>query len=396
MMSTPKELFDQRLNDLLTTTNHQEPKRVPVCMDVVSWATAYSGGKTEELVDYPEKMASEYVKVFNDVYCDCILDPGVTYPIRVFQALGAEGYIISSDGVTIQHCMQDYSAIMKEDEYDLLIADPAGFSINVMPRRKYKNLNGTKNEAYAALLKAALEMKKHMLLNRLIKDKIRDEFGIVELWGNHKVSMQKQPFDFIQDGLRGMKGILIDLKRQPENLLKAIQTIGEISLADARANEDFQALKPWPFMRIGLKVAEFIGLREFRKYWWPLFVEMYKPYADVGVKIFVKCEGLNGNCLDLFRDFPKNSIILQLERDDPFEVHQRLGDVVTIAAGITASLLKYGTKQQCIDYVKKAFDTFAPGGGFMLIQDRPLLSANDAKIENVLAVYEFAKEYAKY
>lgn len=35
-MSTPKEIFESRLTDLVKTLNQKEPKRVPVCMDVVS------------------------------------------------------------------------------------------------------------------------------------------------------------------------------------------------------------------------------------------------------------------------------------------------------------------------------------------------------------------------
>lgn len=390
-MDSTKDLYDSRLKDLLTTINHQEPKRVPVCLDVISWPTAYSGGKTDELIDYPEKMASEYVKVFHDVYCDCILDPGVTYPIRSFQALGGKSFVISSDGVTIQHIMQD--CIMREEEYDQLLADPDDFMLNVLTPRKYEKLNAPKAEAYAALKKAAQALKNHLLLNQLIQKKVKDDFGIVRLWGDYYVP---HPFDFIFDSLRGMKGALIDMRRQPEKLLQAIEVLCEKSIRESMTDFDAIKGKAWPFVRSGFHVVPYIGLTAFKKYWWPFFLKMYQPYIEAGVKIFLKSEGKSGYCFEMYRDLPKSTMIIQLEEDDPFAVYQQVGDVATIAAGITTNLLKYGTKQQCIDYVKKCFDTFAPGGGFIFLQDRPLLCANDVNVENLFAVYEFAKEYGKY
>ncbi|MFZ7134303.1 MAG: hypothetical protein ACOWWR_18300 [Eubacteriales bacterium] len=390
-MTMPQKLFDSRLEDLVTTINHKEPKRVPICMDAISWPTAYSGGKTDELVDEPERMASEYVRVFKDIYVDCILDPGVTYPIRSFQALEGKSFLISSDGVTIQHMMQD--SIMKENEYDQLISDPDGFALNVLAKRKYDKLYASKEEAYTALKKAAVAFKKHIRLNQLIVDILREDFGIIRLWGDYFVP---HPFDFIFDSLRGMKGALIDVRRQPEKLMEAIEVLCEKSMAEDKTNFDAIKGENWPFVRSGFHVVPYIGLKDFKKFWWPFFVKMYQPYIDAGVKIFLKSEGKSGYCFDMYRDLPKSSMIIQLEEDDPFDIHRRLGDVATIAAGITTNLLKYGTKQECIDYVKRCFDTFAPGGGFIFLQDRPLLCANDVKVDNLFAVYAFAKEYAKY
>ena len=81
-----------------------------------------------------------------------------------------------------------------------------------------------------------------------------------------------------------------------------------------------------------------------------------------------------------------------LDEDDPFAVYDAIGDWQSVATGITADLLKMGTREQCIDYVKKCFETFAPGGGFIFMQNKPLLCAGDAKTENLIAVYETANE----
>lgn len=92
---------------------------------------------------------------------------------------------------------------------------------------------------------------------------------------------------------------------------------------------------------------------------------------------------------------PKGSMIFLLDEDDPFEVYKSIGDWATIGTGIDSSLMKFGTKQQCIDYVKKCVDTFAPGGGFWFMPSKPLLCDNDVKIENLRAVYETINEYGR-
>lgn len=397
-MNDIQQLYEKRVSDILKTVNHREPERVPLGVDVVTWPLSYARFRLDKQND-PEELASAYVKVFKDLSCDCVLDPGITQSVKVYGALGGNDYKLSEDGITVQHIMQDYDHIMSSDEYDALIAEPTNYFENIIPRRKYSKINAeTKAESYAAMRDAAIELKKHMYVNGLIGQRLKNDYGLVSLWGRHGCSIHKQPFDVIFDGFRGMKGTLIDLRRKPDKVLEAINALGQAHLKEIDALNDIESSrgKAMPFGLMGYKAGPYLGLEGIKKYWWPFFKKMYMPYAEVGVKIFVKCEGLNKECLDLFAEFPKDSIILQLEEDNPFEVYKKLGDRVTLATGMTTSLLKYGTKEQCFDHIKKVFDTFAPGGGFMFMLDRPLLCAGDANPDTLFAVYEFAKEYGKY
>ncbi|HCX63837.1 MAG TPA: hypothetical protein DHN33_01320, partial [Eubacteriaceae bacterium] len=278
------------------------------------------------------------------------------------------------------------------DEYDELINDTENFLVNVLPKRKYEKLNRNGEEAYRALVEAAKKFKKHIAMNQNIISSLEKDHGIVKLWGDYYVS---HPFDFIFDSLRGMKGTLIDLRRQPKKLLEAIEVICEVNIKKDKTDFELVKNQNWPFVRSGFHVVPYIGLKDFKKYWWPYFLKMYEPYIQADVKIFLKSEGKSGYCFDMYRDLPKSSMIIQLEEDDPFEVYKRIGDVATIATGISTNLLKYGSKTECTDYVKKCFDTFAPGGGFIFMQDRPLLCANDVKVENLMAAYECAQECSR-
>jgi hypothetical protein len=45
--------------------------------------------------------------------------------------------------------------------------------------------------------------------------------------------------------------------------------------------------------------------------------------------------------------------------------------------------------------VKKCYDTFAPGGGFVFAPPKSLVSPGDVNDENIIATYQFANEYGK-
>ncbi|MDR2957526.1 MAG: hypothetical protein LBU61_05010, partial [Coriobacteriales bacterium] len=110
---------------------------------------------------------------------------------------------------------------------------------------------------------------------------------------------------------------------------------------------------------------------------------------------FLKGEGHFLNTIDRYRRFPKGSVVFMLDQDDPFEAYKAIGDWQSLATGITVDLLQIGSVQQCTDFVKRAFDTFAPGGGFIFMPNKPLLCADDAKTENLIAVYETANELSR-
>ena len=116
---------------------------------------------------------------------------------------------------------------------------------------------------------------------------------------------------------------------------------------------------------------------------------------EKGAKYFLKGEGAFLNTIERYKELPKGSMLILLDQDDPFEAYKLIGSHQTLAAGPNLDLLKAGTKQQCIDYTKKCFDTFAPGGGFIFCPPKSIVAPSDVTDENVVAVYEFANEYAK-
>ncbi len=70
-----KELFDQRVNDLMKTTNHIEPSRVPVMSMMTTWPFAYAKANLRELINNNDSdaIAEAWVKCFDDIYFDLLI-----------------------------------------------------------------------------------------------------------------------------------------------------------------------------------------------------------------------------------------------------------------------------------------------------------------------------------
>ena len=98
----------------------------------------------------------------------------------------------------------------------------------------------------------------------------------------------------------------------------------------------------------------------------------------------------------LVDELPKASIICQVEADDVCESKKLLGDKFAIMGGVLTNMLRYGTKQECIDEAKKIVDICAPGGGFIFATERILCTLGDVKLDNLIAVNEFVHDYGKY
>ena len=70
-----------------------------------------------------------------------------------------------------------------------------------------------------------------------------------------------------------------------------------------------------------------------------------------------------------------------------------LGDTVCIRGNVPLSILIAGSPQDVRAYCKKLIDTVGKGGGYIMDSATGL---DDAKPENVKAMFEFTREYGVY
>ena len=97
--------------------------------------------------------------------------------------------------------------------------------------------------------------------------------------------------------------------------------------------------------------------------------------------------------LEVIGDIPKGKAIYAFERTDMFKAKKILGDVVCLKGNVPLSMLATGTPEDVKSYCKKLIDIVGKGGGFIMDASTVI---DDAKPENVKAMFEFTKEYGVY
>ena len=381
-------LKEERKQNLIDALSFREPKKIPIGAEVLTWPFAYAGVRYEDIMDDPNAVAREYVKFLDVIGLDFIWGGFISSPVKALHALGNYSYKIAGDGVAIIHLQPDIE-FMSADEYPELIADPVKFGWE-LTKRRCGAFRLPKPEAYAKVVQALLELDKVSTANAMITRYINEEKGIIPLTGAPVGFIS--PLTAVFDRYRGMRDTLVDLRRRPDVLREACNKMLEMKRTALQAYDPKDFTSPYPLGDSVYHVECFISPPHFDEFYFEPFAELLLPFMEAGLKIFIKGEGKFLNTLDRFRKLPKGSVVFMLDEDDPFEVYKAIGDWQSIATGITADLLKMGTTEQCTDFVKKCFDTFAPGGGFIFMQNKPLLCAGDAKIENLKAVYETANE----
>lgn len=383
-----KELYDQRVNDLMKTTNHIEPSRVPVMSMMTTWPFAYAKANLRELLKNKnsDAIAEAWVKCLDDIYFDLQFITGITAPIPILERLGSTAFFISDDNVTIQH---KENAKMTYEDYSAFIKDPKNFMLNEHSLRKFPNLNGSDDQNYEVLKDCLKKMLFFRECNAKIANISANKYGLPCTAG----SRAYPPMDVIFDRLRGFQNTLNDMRRHPNELLDAIESSYELYL-----KAGLPAVKgEFPFAVSTIHCPTYLGPKNFEKFFWPSYKKMLDKFTDKGTKAMLAIEGTWEPYYEIMmRDMPQSKWIFNLDDDDPIKAKKMFGDKVTLATGVKLNLLKYGTKQECIDCAKQIIDECAPGGGLIFTLDKLLITGGDVNVENYIAVNQFVHDYGKY
>ncbi|MCL2150930.1 MAG: hypothetical protein FWH50_01735 [Coriobacteriia bacterium] len=376
---------------MIDALSFKEPKKVPVGAEVISWPFSYAGVRYEDIMDDPQRTFEEYIKFLDAVQFDFMWGGTLNTPVKALNAMGNESYRLGDDGTVVIHVQPEID-FMSAEEYPELIADPDAFARKLMKKRT-KVLQLPREQAYPQVLEALKAYRTFSEANALISQYIYETKGIIPITGSPVGYFS--PINTLFDFHRGMADTLIDLKRRPDVIREAVAVLTEQGRARLAGLDPKDFSEPYPLGSAGYHIECFLSPELFDEFFFDGFKEQCLPFMEAGLKFFIKGEGHFLNTIDRYRQLPKGSCVFMLDQDDPFEAFEAIGDWQCLATGITVDLLQMGTVQQCVDYVKRCFDTFAPGGGFIFMPNKPLLCADDAKVENLIAVYETANELSQ-
>jgi len=346
-----------------------------------------------------------------DFDLDLAIQSGV-YPAQWFSSLDAKHYKWPGgdlpDNKPFQFVEKEH---LKGDEYDQFLANPTDFTIRVLWPRMTGKLEpmGVFPPIYSLgpdpiFLGPAFSYPENLeVLRSLIKlgeaaaesDAAKDEYTEEMKELGYPVSYQANftpPFDIVADFLRGLKGTMLDLYRQPEKLLAAVDLYVEPLIEAAKswaAAVDNPRIVFW--MHKG--AAGFMSDEHFRDIYWPSTKKVMLSLVEAGLTPILHVQGDYTPRLEYLAELPRGKVPIHYDKVDHHNACEIMGDRQCFWGGISSALLVTGTPEQVKEETKKLIDIFGPTGG--LILDGGVGIPDEAKPENIKALVETAREFNK-
>ena len=268
----------------------KKPDRVPTLVDFGYYAAKYGGITVQDAFYDNVKWAAAYKKTVLDFQPD-VFHGLLFFPGAAYEAVGTKTMKWPGHGVSADQSMQAVETeLMKADEYDDLLEDPSDFIIRKILPRGATNLApllalppltmfggfvsgfvppGVATPAVVsaceAIYKAGKANVEWFFGARMAFIKGMEDLGYP---GIYQAGMGGNSFEMIANNLRGMKGSMLDMYRQPDKLLEAIKRLSKISLRTAALFRPMGANNLcW---MAALRGADgFMSKDQFEKFYWP-------------------------------------------------------------------------------------------------------------------------------
>jgi hypothetical protein len=391
MVENPETLLQERIGRLSTTIALQEPDRVPVCFGTETWIASFAGYTVQEISFDYGKLIAAAEKVIQEFAWDAHWPPLGIWPGPVFNAVGQTQYLVSGADIDPGSAFQwqDRSP-MKVEDYPKFIADPMRYIFEEMMPQRSLELGKPWPRNAVALAKGALAFGMYLATLGGAFARWAQQYGTPPLLGG----ISDPPMDFLSDHYRGFQGIMLDIKRHPDEVIAACEAMYPLALRMAITSFGGPPA-PFPLVFLPLHVPTYLRPVDFERFYWPTFSRLVNDLAQAGYKCLLFLEGDWEPHFPFLAQLPKGHVVGMLERKI-IEAKKAIGDVICLAGGLDTDLLGYGSPEECVARAKEVIDACAPGGGFILGGGKALLSPNDAKPENLAAVTKFVQEYGVY
>jgi uroporphyrinogen-III decarboxylase len=405
--------YKTRITRLADTLLMKKTDRVPVSLPVDNFPALYSGTTLFNVqYDYDALYAS-WKKFLNDFEMDTVGGPGVVYPARVFDIVDYKLYAWPGHGLPVTANGHQFveGEYMKADEYDAFMADPSDYALRTfLPRAlgaaapfgklppltsilgKPQGLLMTLGqpdvyEAFQKLADAGREMNKYQQVVMKFGREAQSA-GYPAIRGGVGFA----PFDSLGDALRGTKGIIMDMYRRPETVLKAVEIITDFAIKNTieQMNAMGGIMVTFPLHKGD---DTFMSDAQFQKFYWPSLKRFILALINEGIMVSLFAEGKYNNRLETVKDLPPGWILWHFDQTDMAKAKKILGKTQLLTGNVPTSLICTGTPKAVKEYCRGLLDLCAKDGGYILNGGA---SCAEAKPENLRAMMEAAKEFGKY
>jgi len=418
MEYTNEELYKERQQRIQDAIALKVPDRVPIWFQDASFFPAkYAGISFKDVMYDSDKAFAAYKKTFVDFEPDLCLNPGLALhtPGKAFDIMECRQALLpGQQGISEYHSFQFVEAeYMQREEYDEFLNDPSRFIISRFVPRVFgamKSLEALPSfmslllgyygmPAMAGMVSDDLitSMEKFCKAARIIQKhaiKAADFIQEMKALGFPLAcgAITLAPFDLIGDTMRGLKGVLMDMYRQPDKLLAAIDKVTPFMTFSAIA-QCRNSGNPGVFIPLHKGSDGFMSLRQFETFYWPSLKQMILTLIDHGLTPCPFFEGDHTQRLEYYADLPKGKILGFFDSTDIHRAKEILGKTMCMSGFMPLFLLQAGTEDDVKTEAKRLIDVLGKDGGFIM---GPRSAMDEANPRLVRAWFDFTKEYGAY
>ena len=413
-----EKAYNTRINRLADTLLMKKTDRVPVTLPVDNFPALYYGSTVRKVMYDYDALYTVWKQFLNDFKMDTLSGPGLVYPARVLDIVDYKLYAWPGHGLPINANGHQFveGEYMTVDEYDALIADPSDYLMRVFLPRAMGALKAFSKlppltsllgkpqallmvagqpdvqAAFQALADAGKEMNKYQQIIMRFGQEAQAA-GYPSIRGG--VAMA--PFDSLGDALRGTKGVIMDMYRRPEKVLKAIEVITDFAIRNTieQMNAMGGVMVTFPLHKGD---DTFMSAAQFDKFYWPSLKRFILALINEGIMVSLFAEGKYNQRLERVKDLPPGWILWHFDQTDMALAKKILGNTQCLTGNVPSSLMCTGTAEAVKEYCRNLIKLCAKDGGYILTGGA---SCAEAKAENLRAMMSAsieaaaAKEYGK-
>ncbi|OGO22389.1 MAG: hypothetical protein A2Z28_02455 [Chloroflexi bacterium RBG_16_51_9] len=410
--SEAEAAYKERVTNIIDAVQLKKtPARIPILPSFRGFGEAYCGYAHHDMMYDVDKAIDVMNRCTLDFHLDTKAEAAVQQG-RVLEILDDKTHIWPGHGLPLdadgmQYVEKEY---MKADEYDAFFEDPSDYHVRIhLPR-----IWGT------AVPLAKLSRMSEFNISRFGQPEVQETFDKLAEAGREALAWQQKmdaankrltelgfpslygrggggpPFSRFGDSLRGTHGIMMDIFRQPEKLMEAMERLVPINIkrtvSAARLGSspivDFHLHKGFDSM---------MSDEQFRKFYWGPVRKIIMGIIEEGMLLHLRLEGaFNSRLETMAADLPKGKTIWWLSHEtDTVRAKEIAGNVACIAGNVPASLIHAGTTDEIVVYCRNLIEVVGKGGGYMFTMPQEGIFRT-TKVENVRAMLHTARKYGTY
>ncbi|MFO1361447.1 MAG: uroporphyrinogen decarboxylase family protein [Burkholderiales bacterium] len=409
--STASARYEARRRRLLDQVALKETDRTPFVFATRFWAARHAGITFEQQMYDAEKSADALERALlllePDGYVQSLYIYGPTLSALDYRLMQWPGHG-TDPNATFQYLDREY---MPAQDYDAYLFDPTGYCLrHYLPRvagafeglARMPDFPSLSEWRFVGALRAFGKPELRASLQRLLEVGEHAEaaaqraaafarkmaaLGFPSAGGG----FCKAPYDHISDFLRGSKGCMLDLFRNKDKLLEAIDKVAELLLRGV-VEETRAGGTPYVFIPLHWGLDGFMSPQHFQTFYWPGLRKVLLRLIEHELVPVALWEGDCTSRLEHIGDIPRGKAVYWFEKTDLVRAKAVLGDTVCLRGNVPTSMLIAGTPQEVDEYCRMLITKVGKGGGFIL--DGAASIPDEARTENVLAMARSVHKYA--